>query len=201
MNSKNSVGTKKLVLLAILTAILMVLQFVAAQIRLGTFSITLALTPIIIGAALCGVTAGMYLGLLFGVVVLITGDAALFMAVSVPGTIVTVLMKGMLAGLVSGLVYKLVEKKNQYIAALLAGIVSPIVNTGVFFIGCLLFFSDFCVQFAASGGVTGNIFYVIAVFFIGGNFFVELAVNVVLAGTIVTLVKNGRKILRLDARG
>ena len=201
MNSKNSVNTKKLVLLAILTAIILVLQFVAAQIKLGTFSITLALTPIIIGAALCGVAAGAYLGLLFGFVVLITGDAALFMAVNIPGTIITVLMKGMLAGLISGLVYKLLERKNQFIAALSAGIVSPIVNTGVFFIGCLLFFSDFCTQLATENGMTGNIFYVIAVLFIGGNFFVELAVNGILAGTIVTLVKNGRKILRLESKG
>ena len=197
MNSENSVKTRKLVLLAILTAIIVVLQLVAASIKLGPFSITLALTPIIIGAALCGVAAGACLGLLFGVVVLLSGDAALFLSVSIPGTIITVLMKGMMAGLVSGLVYRLLEKKNEHAAALCAGIVSPIMNTGVFFLGCLIFFADFCLEFAAQNGFTGNLFSVIAVFWIGGNFFVELAVNVVLAGVIVTLVKSGRKTLKL----
>ena len=83
-------------------------------------------------------------------------------------------------------------------AAIGAGIVSPLVNTGVFFIGCLLFFADYCVTVGESLGFTGNAFYMIATVFIGANFFIELAVNVVLSGVIVMLVKNGRRILKLD---
>lgn len=96
--------TRTVVGLGLLTAIVVVLQFVGATIKFGTFSISLVLMPIVIGAALYGVFAGAWLGLVFGVVVLLSGDAATFMAINPFGTIVTVLLKGILAGAVSGLV-------------------------------------------------------------------------------------------------
>lgn len=198
MNSKNSVKTRKLVLLAILTAIIVVLQVITQFIKPGFFPITLSLTPIIVGAALCGAGAGAFLGFVFSVMVLIDPATGAFLAVSIPGTVITVILKGTLAGFLSGVVYRLLEKKNQYAAALTAGIVSPVVNTGVFFIGCLIFFADYCVQVGESLGFTGNAFYMIATVFIGANFFIELAVNVVLSGVITILVKNGRNVLKLD---
>lgn len=194
MNSENSVKTRKLVLLAILTAIIVVLQVITQFIKPGFFPITLSLTPIIVGAALCGAGAGAFLGFVFSVMVLLDPATGAFLAVSVPGTVVTVILKGTLAGLVSGLVYRVLEKKNEYVAAVSAGIVSPCVNTGIFFLGCMLFFSDFILGL----GVSDNIIVAIAVGMIGANFFVELAVNVVLSGVIVMLVKNGRKILKLE---
>ena len=54
--------TKTLVGLGILTAIVAVLQVVSMYITFGPFNITLALTPIIIGAALYGWQAGAFLG-------------------------------------------------------------------------------------------------------------------------------------------
>ena len=54
-----------------MTAIIVVLQVVASFVKFGPFSITLALAPIIIGAALYGAGAGAWLGAVFGVVVLI----------------------------------------------------------------------------------------------------------------------------------
>ena len=46
------------------------------------FNITLVLVPIIVGAALYGWIAGVWLGLVFSIVVLFT-DASLFLAISV----------------------------------------------------------------------------------------------------------------------
>ena len=62
---------RRLTGLALLTAIIVVLQIVASFIKFGPFSITLALAPIIIGAALFGKGAGAWLGGVFGVVVLL----------------------------------------------------------------------------------------------------------------------------------
>ena len=71
--------TKLLVLGALLTAVVIVLQLLGAFIRFGPFSISLVLIPIVIGAAMCGVGIATWLGLVFGAVVLISGDATAFL--------------------------------------------------------------------------------------------------------------------------
>ena len=129
-------STETLALGAILTALVIVLQFIAAMlVRLGLFSVSLVLIPIVIGVATCGIGMGAWLGFVFGVVVLLSGDAAAFLVVDVLGTVVTVLVKGIACGLCAGLVYKLLEKLNRYVAVFAAAIVCPVVNTGVFLIG------------------------------------------------------------------
>ena len=89
-NQKKAMSTKNLVMYAVLTAITFVLQYVSMFIRTGTFSITLSLVPIVIGAAILGIRGGMWLGLVFGFAVLISGDAASFMVVHPLGTVLTV---------------------------------------------------------------------------------------------------------------
>ena len=95
---------QKLTGIAIFTAIVVILQAIGAAIRFGPFSVSLVLLPIVVGAALYGPAAGAWLGFVFSVVVLVSGDAAAFLAVNVPGTLITVLVKGTAAGLVAGLV-------------------------------------------------------------------------------------------------
>lgn len=174
---------------ALLTAIVVVLQIVGGAIKVGTFSISLVLMPIVVGAALFGIWSGAWLGLVFGVMVMATGDAALFLAVNVPGTIITVLAKGILAGLAAGAVYKLLEKKNKYVATLLASIASPVVNTGVFLIGCAVFFMDTIKSRAGDAPV----FKYMIVGLVGFNFILELAINLVLNPVIVRIVDIGKK--------
>ena len=82
---------------------------------------SVVLIPIVVGAAMCGTAAGAWLGLVFGAVVLLT-DSALFMAFSIPGTVVTVLLKGVLCGLCSALVFKALKKANTYLAVIAAAI-------------------------------------------------------------------------------
>ncbi len=187
--AKNRELTYKLVGTALLTAIVVVLQIVGGAIKVGTFSISLVLMPIVVGAALFGIWSGAWLGLVFGVMVMATGDAALFLAVNVPGTIITVLAKGILAGLAAGAVYKLLEKKNKYVATLLASIASPVVNTGVFLIGCAVFFMDTIKSWAGDAPV----FKYMIVGLVGFNFILELAINLVLNPVIVRIVDIGKK--------
>ncbi|MBR3150329.1 MAG: ECF transporter S component, partial [Eubacterium sp.] len=64
-------NTRKIAGLGLFAAIVVVLQLTGAAIKFGVFSITLTLAPIIIGAALYGIGAGAFLGLAFGIAVLI----------------------------------------------------------------------------------------------------------------------------------
>ena len=191
-NTKNSQAVKNLAIGGILTALVVVLQMLGQFIKLGPFAISLVLIPIVLGAALCDYKISTWLGFIFGVVVLFT-DAAAFLAVSVPGTIITVLVKGTLCGLVAGLIYKLFEKKNRYLAVTLAAIACPIVNTGIFLLGCVVFFLDTIKEWGAAGGFT-NVAQFLIVGMVGLNFLVELSVNIFLSPIVVRLLDFSKKI-------
>ncbi len=185
MNSNSrKKSTETLVLGAILTALVIVLQLMGAFIRFGMFSISLVLIPIVIGAATCGPKVSAWLGGVFGVVVLLSGDAAAFLAIDVGGTIFTVLAKGVACGLAAGFVYKLLEKYNRYVAVVVAAVVCPVVNTGVFLLGCLVFFMDTVTEWA--GG--SNVGYYMITGLVGFNFLFELATNMILSPVVVRLL-------------
>ncbi len=186
--------TQKIVGIGLFTAIIVALQILAASIKFGPFSITLVLAPIVIGAALYGIGAGAWLGVAFGISVLISGDAAAFMTINPAGTVVTVLLKGMLAGLVAGLIYKELESKNKTVAVVLAGIACPIVNTGIFLAGCYLFFQEWLVSVF---GTTG--FATVVTGLVSVNFAVELGINMVLASVIVRVIDIGKKQLKKNS--
>lgn len=187
MNSK----TKKIVGIGLLTAIVVVLQALAVGIRFGIFNITLVLIPIIVGAALYGEIAGLWLGAVFGLVVLFT-DAGAFLAVNIPGTIITVMVKGMLAGFLAAVVYKALEKRNDLLGVIVAGIVAPVTNTGVFLLGCLVFFYSTIQGWAEAAGFSSAGAYLIFGM-VGLNFLVELGINLVLSTVIVRIVGLGKK--------
>ena len=184
--------TRRLTGLALLTAIVVVLQIVASFIKFGPFSITLALAPIIIGAALYGPKAGAYLGGVFGVVVLIAcvlgwdqGGSILWNANPFL-TAVICLLKGILAGLCAGAIYHSISKGplSPIVGAVAAGIVSPVVNTGLFCLCLTLLFHDILVSWA---GGTDIVYYIIFVL-TGINFVLEMVINLVLSTVIVRVV-------------
>ena len=177
----------------LLSALVIVLQFVSMGLRFSTFSITLTLIPIVVGAALYGVGAGAWLGLVFGLAVLFTGDASGFMVWSVHGTIITVLAKGICAGLVSGLTFKALERVNRVLATVVSAVLCPIVNSGVFFLGCLTFFMENIDGVAATTKYAGNTAAYIIMIYIGFNFILEFAINAVFSPTIVYIVNIGKK--------
>lgn len=177
---------RRLVGIAMLTAIVVVLQLFGSAIHFGPFSISLVLVPVVIGAALFGPLAGAWLGFVFGVVVLISGDAAAFLGVNVVGTFITVLVKGTAAGLFAGLVYSLL-KKRKILATLAAAIIAPIVNTGLFLVGCKIFFMNTINEWSRTAGFENAGAYMI-VGLVGINFLVELAINAVLSPVIVKII-------------
>lgn len=183
--------TKRLVAVAMFTAIVIVLQLIGSVIRFGPFSVSLTLIPIVVGAALYGPWAGAWLGFVFGLVVLLSGDAAAFLVVNVLGTILTVLIKGSAAGFCAGIVYKLLEKKNRTLATVLAALTCPVVNTGLFLVGCLLFFLPTVASWGAAFGYDNVGAYMIFGL-VGGNFIFEVLINIILSPVILRLIKMGR---------
>lgn len=191
-NKFNQSKAVNLAIGGILTAIVFVLQWFGASIKFGTFSITLVLIPIILGAALCGPIVSTWLGLVFGAVVLLSGDAAPFLAISAPGTIATVLLKGALCGLVAGAVFNALKKFNQYLAVIVAAVAAPVTNTGIFLLGCRLFFFDAVKEWGVSAGFT-NVAKYMLVGFVGFNFLFELVTNIVLCPVIVRIIEAVKK--------
>jgi len=192
MKFYKSENTRKLVLLALLTGIVVLLQFLGAFVRFGPFSISLVLMPIVVGAALIGVFAGGWLGLVFGFVVLLSGDAVPFLLVDPAATILVVLLKGALAGLAAGFVYKLLAGKSRTLAAIGAGMACPIVNSGVFTIGSYAFFIPTLTGWAEAAGGFADVTAYIFVGMVGVNFLFELGLNLVLCPTVVRLIQFGQ---------
>ena len=187
--------------LGILTALTIVLQMLGSFIKFGPFSISLTLVPIVVGAALYGPVAGAWLGFVFSMVVLFT-DAGAFLVINAPGTILTVLLKGTLAGFLSGLTYVAFrkirfggEKVSVSLGVILAAIVCPVVNTGIFLLGCVLFFLPTIREWGAAAGFESVGSYMI-IGFVGFNFLFELLFNLVLSPAIEMIVRIGRRALR-----
>ena len=176
---------RRITFLGFMTALTLILHAMGAFIKLGAFSISPVLVPIALGAIVCGPIGGAWLGGVSAMYILLTGQAALFLGINAVGTVITVLLKGILCGAVSGWIYKALEKKNELLAVTIASVACPIVNTGIFFIGCLVFFLP---TLSAEAGDTNVILYILTAY-IGGNFFFELVVNLVFCPVIGRLVK------------
>lgn len=197
-NSHSHDKLQRMTGLSIFTAVIVVLTVLCTFVRFGPFSITLALAPIVIGAALYGPGAGAYLGGVFGLVVLLTGvfgwdggTVMYLMSLNAVGCILICIGKGAAAGWVSGLLYRLIARKNMHLGVVAAAVLCPVVNTGIFILGMMLFYMSTLESWAGGQAV---IYYVI--FGLTGiNFLVELAVNLILSSGITSIIRyaKGRK--------
>ena len=111
---------QQLVGTAVLAALIVILQLVASGIKIGPFTITLSLVPIILGACLFGPASGAFLGAVFGGMVCISvvtgadpGGHLMFLELPVL-TLVLCILKSTVAGLVAGLLSRFI--KNRVVA-------------------------------------------------------------------------------------
>ena len=194
---KNSLFSRidKIVGMSIFIALIMILQIIASFIRFGPFSITLALAPIVVGAAVYGAAAGGVFGFAFGMIVLIncvngidTGGALLW-ATNPLLTAFLCLFKGTAAGAASGLVYSVVSKKNPYAGVACAAFVCPVINTGLFLATVFFFFREALMSWAGGSDVV----YYMFVGLTGMNFLLELGVNVILSPGIARIITVTKK--------
>ena len=190
--AKKGLKTEKLVLLALLSALVAVLSYFGGFIKIGGFaSISLTLIPVVLGAAILGAGAGAWLGAVSGAVFFLTADAAFWLGLSIHGTIITVMVKGIAAGFLAGASYKLLEGVNRYLAIIVSAVVCPIVNTGIFLIGCLMFFMDTVSMGAIAEGMTVGGYLII--FFVGLNFVFELLLNIVVSPALLRIINIKKK--------
>lgn len=182
---KNPFTVRNMPYIALLLAIEIVLQFIGNMVAFGPVSINLSLVPIALGAILFGPWVGLFLGLINSIFVLLAPSTALFYNISVVGTIITCLVKSTLAGFLGGIFYLLLNKKNNFVASVVASITLPVVNTGVFIICCLLFFRPLLEEY--STGFT-NIYEFLFIGMIGWNFIFEIGTSLVLVYPIYRII-------------
>ncbi len=198
MGNKYS-GTQQIVGTAVLVALIVILQVIGSGIHFGPFTPTLSLVPIIIGAVLFGPVTGLGLGFVFSAIVLFSvisgADAggAMMLTENPVATVLIVLLKGSLAGYFSGLVARAFSEKNLAIGVLLAAIVTPVTNTGIFCIGVLLFFKDLITSWGTAAGFE-NVFAYIIGGLVGVNFLVEVVIDLVLAPIIIRIIVAVKKV-------
>ena len=180
---------------SILTAIIVIIQIICTFIKFGPFSITLALAPIVVGAALYGSLSGAFLGFVMGIVVFVTGffglDGGTVMFLFGQNAIATILIclvKSTVAGFLAGVCYNAISKKNDLAGVVVSSIVCPIANTGLIILGMFAFFKD--TLYAWADG-TNMILYLI-VGLTGLNFLVELVSNLVLASAVKRIIKHAK---------
>lgn len=193
--AKSQAKIHRMVGMAIFIAIIVVLTILASYIRFGPFSITLALIPIVVGAAVYGPAAGAVFGGTFGTVVLIhtisgvDAGAYVLWAANPAVTAALCLGKGILAGFLAGLVYSAISKRNRTLGVMCAAIVCPVANTGIFLAAMALFYHDILTQWAGNSPLLYFLFVGLA----GINFLLELGANIVLSPVVVRIIAAAKR--------
>lgn len=182
---KNPFTVRNIPYIAILAAIEIVLQFIGNAIAFGPVSINLSLIPIALGAILFGPWVGLFLGIINSLFVLMAPSTMLFYNVSVVGTILTVFVKSSAAGLFGGFIYLGLNKFNNLLATIITSISLPIINTGLFVVGCMMFFKPLLEE---NVGDFANIYQFLFIGMIGWNFIFELTTSVVLIYPIYRII-------------
>ena len=192
--------TLRLVELAMLIALIAVLQFTGASIPIGLVPLTFVLIPICVGAFLLGPVDGAILGFVFGLITVIqtpqNGILNFLFQASPIIYVILALTKATLAGFLSGLIYKSLDKAFKgnlvYLKTLIASVAAPVINTAVFVLGMMIFFipqlSAMPTQFPDFFSQYVNPMQVLFLGLAGFNFLGEVIVNIVLTPAIVRIV-------------
>lgn len=191
--------TLKMVQVAFMAALIVVLQLVSTMTAgLLPVNITLTLMPIVIGGMLLGPAYGTALGIIFGLIVLVlcaagmdAGGAILFQANPFLCSLLCIL-KGGAAGFAPAMLFKktgdFVKKSDAHFFGVttLGAALCPILNTGIFCLGMILFYKDILVSWA--GGT--NVITYMLLGLTGINFVIEFAINVILCPLVVRSLRN-----------
>lgn len=169
---------RKLAVLSIFSALIIVLQLISTYINFGAFPITLTLIPIIIAGAIYSQVEGAIMGAVFGVIVsimVIVGadpSGAMMFEQHPVITIATCIIKGCTAGFAGAIAYKKIN--NKTVAIVVDAIVTPITNTILLYTSITLFFN-------------GSFFKLIAGL-MTVNFAIEVGINILIAPGLLGLI-------------
>ena len=194
MEKKFTFTAKQITGIAVLLALVIVLQTVLGSVSVGAVTLNFTLIPIVLGGILFGPIAGAILGFACGVIVFIQvmlGGNPFYTLIWANDPVVTTLtciIKSTAAGYLGGLVYKLLVKKQPIVAVFVSSAIVPIVNTALFIVGCLFMFNS-----VHSMAGNENLLKFILVGLVTFNFFIELAINLVCAPAIKRIIKIVKK--------
>ena len=210
--------TLYLVELSILTALTIVLQLLGSLLTGFTgLPMSFVLIPIVIAAIHLGPMAGAWLGAVFGIVTIIMGFSGLdpftnvllnnFGIIKMLICIALCMVKAIVAGLGSGFLYKGLNKlfkgKNVTLTTILAAVAAPLLNTGIFIIGMLLFYFNDTAAIQAGIAeilkielpketIVPPMKYIFLVL-VGWNFISEFAINLIISPAVSRVIDVVRK--------
>ena len=192
-HSSTHARTLRLVQIALLTALMLLLQLAFGSLRIGPVTLSFSLVPLVIAAVLIGPGAGAFLGLVSGVATFIQVLTAadpfymLLIATNPFLTAVICITKTTLAGLLAGLCYRAICKASKYRAlnVLLPAALCPIINTGIFCLGMYFGFGSALQSSEAFGAAaSASLISFVLIGLAGVNFIYELLTNVVVCPII-----------------
>lgn len=194
-----------MVTLALLIAIIFVLDLTVGAVSLGGFTITLVGIPVAIAACVFGPGTGALMGFFWGLTSIIkaaTGMDAMgveLLNLSVFGTIFTCFIPRILVGLIAGFIYKGIRHFDHkgYVSALIASASTALLNT-ILFLGCVeMFFwnSEYINGF--KDAFTNNAFYFIFLC-AGWGGLIEICMNCVVGSACVFGIEKAAKVLNVE---
>ncbi len=195
MKNKELFSAKNVAALAVLLALVIVLQAFGGSFSIGIVSFNFSLIPIVLGALLLGAWGGLILGFANGVVVLIQvmmGIVPLYTIMWTYSPVITTLvclLKTSVAGFVSGWLFSLLKDKHSRVGIFLCSGLVPIINTGLFILGCLTMWNTMEIAATEIYGAGTNVIWFIFIGLVGINFLAEFAVNLLVAPALHTVYK------------
>lgn len=202
MNKNYRTKTLTMVQIALLSALVVVLQVFFSAIRIGVVTLNFVLVPIVIAGVVIGPMAGLIVGAFAGLTTFIqvftSGDVfyVFLMTNNAVATALICILKTAAAGFLAGLAYRIItragsaSKAKNHIASIVSSGICPVVNTGLFVLGMLLFFGGALTADPTFGAAAaeGLVTFVL-VGLVGVNFFFELALNVIICPLICHAVE------------
>lgn len=195
MEKKAFFSAKRITGLAALLALVIVLQAALGSITIGVVQLNFSLIPIVLGAILYGAIGGGILGFACGVVVTIQvmmGGSPFYTILwtyTPVTTTLTCLIKTTAAGIVGGLLFRAISKKNARVALFAAAGIVPVVNTGLFILGCLCMNESITAFQSLLPEYFGmNTFTFILVVLVTFNFFIELAIDMLVSPALYRVI-------------
>lgn len=200
--SNNSVKIRKMVILAMLTAVILIMTFTPlGYLKLPFVEISFLMLPVALGAILLGPVAGAILGTVFGITSFIqcfgaSALGAMLLSINPFLTFLVCVPTRILAGWLTGLIFQAIyraeakREKKHLLSFGVASLCAPIFNT-LFFMGTLtacFYQTDYIQGFVKTLGAANPIMFIIL--FAGINALVEIAVGFLIGSVISKAVYN-----------
>ena len=184
------VDTRRMVLLAMLSGILLVMSFTPlGYLNIGPLAISLNMIPVAIGAVALGPGGGAFLGAVFGITsclqcVGIGGTSAMGVILFEISPVLTILQRfvtRVLAGWLTGVAYRSLHKLHFSYSSYAAGFCAALFNTVFFMAALVLLFGH---TPYLQDLIAGRNILVFILSFVGINALVELLAATVIVGVV-----------------